>query len=140
MKNFFSKKSVAVTITLVVIALAIVIGAVTAPKAASTTPVSTASSSASDSAAKSWAKKNYAQYETFLHDDAGLFDSSELKDFAKADAQLDVYDARLAAYDERHGLSGTWTSRVLTRLAGPQSMAGRHRLREALQALGLPVR
>ena len=88
MKNFFGKKSVAVTITLVVIAIAIVIGAVSAPKAASTTPV-TAASGASDSSAKSWAKKNYAQYEPFLHDDAGLFDSGELKDFAKADAQLD---------------------------------------------------
>jgi nitroreductase len=64
----------------------------------------------------------------------------EQYDAAKADAQLDVYDARLAAYDERHGLVGTWSSRVLARLAGPCSMAGRHRLREALQALGLPAR
>lgn len=106
MKNFFGKKSVAVTITLVVIALAIVIGAVTAPKAASTTPVSTASSSTSDSAAKSWAKKNYAQYETFLHDDAGLFDSSELKDFAKADAQLDYTYASILGVQTVSTLNG----------------------------------
>ena len=34
MKEFFQKKSVAITITLVVIALAVVIGAVSAPKGA----------------------------------------------------------------------------------------------------------
>ena len=88
MKNFFGKKSVAVTITLVVIAIAIVIGAVSAPKAASTTPVSTASGT-SDSSAKSWAKKNYEQYEDFIEDDADLFDDSAIETFAKYDAQLD---------------------------------------------------
>lgn len=36
MKEFFQKKSVAITITLVVIALAVVIGAVSAPKGAQT--------------------------------------------------------------------------------------------------------
>jgi len=88
MKNFFGKKSVAVTITLVVIAIAIVIGAMTGSRGASPEPVSTASG-ASESSAKSWAKKNYEQYEAFLADDAGLFDSGEVKDFAKYDAQLD---------------------------------------------------
>ena len=68
MKEFFQKKSVAITITLVVIALAVVIGAVSAPKGAQT------QSSASLSAdASGWAKKNYAQYEDFLDDDADLF-------------------------------------------------------------------
>lgn len=62
----------------------------------------------------------------------------EQYDAAKADSQLDVYDARLAAYHQRHGLGGTWTSRVLARLAGPQSMAGRDRIRQALETLGLP--
>jgi hypothetical protein len=61
-------------------------------------------------------------------------------DVAQADAHLEAYDERLAAYNSRHGLDGTWTDRVLARLAGPESMAGRHRLRDALVELGLPVR
>ncbi|GAA5115670.1 NADPH-dependent oxidoreductase [Alloalcanivorax gelatiniphagus] len=64
----------------------------------------------------------------------------ESYDPARADAHVAAYDERLAAYNERYGLTGAWTDRVLTRLAGPQSMAGRHRLREALEGLGLPVR
>ena len=64
----------------------------------------------------------------------------ETYDAARADRHLDVYDERLADYNERHGLSGAWSDRVLTRLAGPESMAGRHRLREALEELGFPVR
>ena len=84
MKEFFQKKSVAITITLVVIALAVVIGAVSAPKGAQT------QSSASLSAdASGWAKKNYAQYEDFLDDDADLFDDDAIETFAKYDAQLD---------------------------------------------------
>ena len=40
-----------------------------------------------------------------------------------------------------HGLpDGGWSGRVLKRLAGPESMAGRHRLREVLDGLGLPSR
>lgn len=58
-----------------------------------------------------------------------------------ADAHIPGYDARLAAYNLRHGLpDGGWTDRVLKRLAGPESMAGRHRLREVLDGLGLPSR
>ncbi len=49
-------------------------------------------------------------------------------------------DGRLAAYDERHGPAGGWSERVLQRLAGPESMAGRHVLRDALEGLGLPSR
>ncbi|UFN43909.1 NADPH-dependent oxidoreductase [Nocardioides okcheonensis] len=64
----------------------------------------------------------------------------EQYDAARADAHLAAYDERLADYNERYGLGGAWTDRVLARLAGPQSMAGRHRLREALEGLGLPVR
>src|SRR6478735_767785 len=64
----------------------------------------------------------------------------ETYDAERADAQLTAYDERLADYNERYGLVGGWTDRVLTRLAGPESMAGRHRLREALEQLGLPVR
>ena len=66
------------------IALAVVIGAVSAPKGAQT------QSSASLSAdASGWAKKNYAQYEDFLDDDADLFDDDAIETFAKYDAQLD---------------------------------------------------
>ncbi|WP_242495065.1 nitroreductase family protein [Nocardioides zhouii] len=64
----------------------------------------------------------------------------EQYDAGLADAHLATYDERLATYNARHGLAGAWTDRVLTRLAGPESMAGRHRLREALERLGLPVR
>jgi len=65
----------------------------------------------------------------------------ERYDAEAADAHIPGYDTRLAAYNERHGLpGGGWTGRVLTRLAGPESMAGRHRLREVLDGLGLPSR
>ncbi|GAA4603399.1 nitroreductase [Actinoplanes octamycinicus] len=56
----------------------------------------------------------------------------------EADAHIPAYDARLAAYNERYGLAGGWSDRVLARLRGPESMAGRHRLREILERLGLP--
>ena len=59
---------------------------------------------------------------------------------ASADAGIAAYDERLADYNRRHGLAGRWTDRVLTRLAGPQSMAGRHTLRDTLERLGLPSR
>lgn len=55
-----------------------------------------------------------------------------------ADAHIPVYDERLAAYNATHGLSGAWSDRVLTRLAGPESMAGRHTLRASLEQRGLP--
>ena len=84
MKEFFQKKSVAITITLVVIALAVIIGAISAPKGAQTQNSASLSADASG-----WAKKNYEQYEEFLDDDAGLFDDDALEAFAKYDAQLD---------------------------------------------------
>ena len=40
----------------------------------------------------------------------------------------------------RYGLTGGWTDRVLTRLRGPESMAGRRVLRQALERRGLPSR
>lgn len=64
----------------------------------------------------------------------------EQYDAAAADRHIDVYDERLAAYNGRFGLSGDWNTRVLERLRGPGSMAGRHRLRETLHRLGLPSR
>jgi nitroreductase len=62
----------------------------------------------------------------------------ERYDAEAADAHIPAYDARLAAYNARHGLTGGWSDRVLTRLRGPESMGGRHRLREILHRLGLP--
>lgn len=64
----------------------------------------------------------------------------ERYDAAAADAHIADYDKRLAAYNSRYGLPGAWTDRVLTRLRGPASMAGRHRLRQILERLGLPSR
>jgi nitroreductase len=64
----------------------------------------------------------------------------ERYDAALADAHIPAYDERLAAYNARFGLAGDWSSRVLARLRGPESMAGRHRLRETLERLGLPSR
>ncbi|GIF16023.1 NADPH-dependent oxidoreductase [Actinoplanes teichomyceticus] len=64
----------------------------------------------------------------------------EVYDAAAADAHIPAYDRRLAAYHRRYGLGGDWSQRVLTRLRGPESMAGRHRLREILDRLGLPSR
>jgi hypothetical protein len=64
----------------------------------------------------------------------------EQYDAARADAHIDVYDERLAAYNARFGLTGNWSDRLLERLAGPESMAGRDRLREILERLGLPSR
>lgn len=64
----------------------------------------------------------------------------ERYDAAQADEAIASYDERLADYNSRHGLSGTWSDRVVTRLAGPQSMAGRHVLRGVLERRGLPSR
>jgi nitroreductase len=65
----------------------------------------------------------------------------ERYDAEAADAHIPGYDTRLAAYNQRYGLpDGGWSGRVLKRLAGPESMAGRHRLREVLDGLGLPSR
>ncbi len=64
----------------------------------------------------------------------------ETYDAERADAHIAVYDERLSAYNQRFGLTGNWSERVLTRLRGPESMAGRHLLRDILQRLGLPSR
>lgn len=88
MKEFFNRKNVAVTITLVVIAIALVIGFTSAPKQAATSTTSQTAASASSDAA-GWATKNYGQYEDFLEDDADLFSDTTLETFAKYNAQLD---------------------------------------------------
>jgi nitroreductase len=64
----------------------------------------------------------------------------EQYDAQAADAHIPGYDERLATYNRRYGLPGDWSERVITRLAGPDSLSGRHRLREILERLGLPSR
>lgn len=64
----------------------------------------------------------------------------EQYDAATADAHIAPYDERLRDYNVRHGLAGDWSSRVLGRLAGPESLSGRHLLRDQLVRLGLPSR
>lgn len=50
------------------------------------------------------------------------------------------YDERAAAYNRSFGLSGAWSDRVRTRLAGVQSMVGREAMREWLEKRGLASR
>jgi nitroreductase len=64
----------------------------------------------------------------------------EQYDAEAADSHVPAYDERLAVYNARYGLAGTWSERVLARLAGPHSLSGRHLLREQLERLGLPSR
>jgi nitroreductase len=64
----------------------------------------------------------------------------ERYDAERADAGIPAYDDALAAYNARFDLVGGWTSRVLARLHGPESMAGRHVLRQVLEGRGLPSR
>lgn len=53
-------------------------------------------------------------------------------------AGIAAYDDRAAAYNEAVGMTGAWCERVLTRLAGPQSMSGRDAMRAWLEKRGLP--
>jgi nitroreductase len=64
----------------------------------------------------------------------------ERYDVDAADAHIGTYDERLAAYHSRFGLAGDWSGRVLARLKGTESMAGRHALRATFERLGLPSR
>ncbi|BFU45606.1 NADPH-dependent oxidoreductase [Krasilnikovia sp. MM14-A1004] len=63
----------------------------------------------------------------------------ELYDTA-ADAHVATYDERVSTHNTAFGLPGAWSDRVLERLKGPESMAGRHQLRSALERRGLPSR
>ncbi|ASR01688.1 NADPH-dependent oxidoreductase [Gordonia rubripertincta] len=62
----------------------------------------------------------------------------QYSDPADADALIEEYDAALEQYNTRHGLTGTWSHRVLGRLAGPASLNGRAKLRDDLAHLGFP--
>lgn len=52
----------------------------------------------------------------------------------------DTYQRRIDAFYREQNLIGQWADRVFARLRGPESLSGRHRLREALTTLGLPSR
>ena len=57
----------------------------------------------------------------------------------QAEAVAD-YNPRLRAFQGRQGLAEQdWTSLAVNRTAGPQSMAGRHVLRDTLRTLGFPL-
>ncbi|MDL9937798.1 NADPH-dependent oxidoreductase [Gordonia sp. ABSL1-1] len=62
----------------------------------------------------------------------------ETYDATHADGVIADYDDRLAGYNERYGLPGNWSERVLARLANASSLNGRDRLRADLEYLGLP--
>jgi len=62
----------------------------------------------------------------------------EVYDAPAADAHIPMYDERLSGYNARYGMPGNWSERVVKRLAGPESLNGRHRLRDTLEQLGLP--
>ena len=52
-----------------------------------------------------------------------------------------AYDARLEAFSRRHEMSAyTWTQRVVARMATIKALNGRERLKDALIALGFPLR
>lgn len=56
-------------------------------------------------------------------------------------AATEAYNPRIRAFQQRRGLPAQdWTVQAVNRTAGPQSMAGRHVLRDVLQGLGFPLR
>jgi nitroreductase len=57
-------------------------------------------------------------------------------------SQIDAYNDVMATFYARENMRtrGTWAEHSARRVAGPQSLSGRERLREALKALGFPLR
>lgn len=62
----------------------------------------------------------------------------ERYDAPAADGHIPMYDERLSGYNARYGMPGNWSDRVLKRLAGAESMNGRHQMRDTLERLGFP--
>jgi nitroreductase len=59
----------------------------------------------------------------------------------RRDAAVTDYNPRLRAFQRRQAMAEQdWTAQALNRTAGPQSMAGRHVLREVLERLGFVLR
>jgi nitroreductase len=68
-----------------------------------------------------------------LHRDRYAYDN-EAKERA-------AYDARLEEFSRRHEMSAyTWTQRVIARMSTVKALNGRERLKDALIALGFPLR
>ena len=60
---------------------------------------------------------------------------------AEEEAAIGAYDRALAAFSEQQGMGPVaWTPRMLSRVANAASLSGRDRMREALNALGFPLR
>jgi len=60
---------------------------------------------------------------------------------AEEGSAIGAYDQALAAFSETQGLGPVaWTPRMLSRVATAASLSGRDRMREALNALGFPLR
>lgn len=54
---------------------------------------------------------------------------------------VDGYDTRIVAYQVKQGRGDKpWSKTATTRVRGPESLTGRHRLREALENLGIEAR
>ncbi|WP_129674707.1 NADPH-dependent oxidoreductase [Candidatus Chloroploca sp. Khr17] len=60
---------------------------------------------------------------------------------ADQDSQISAYSATMAAFytEQQMKVEGDWVEHSARRVAGPESLAGRHRLREALQKLGFEL-
>ena len=59
----------------------------------------------------------------------------------RQDAAIASYNPRLRAFQQRQSMpEQDWTTQAVTRTSGPQSMAGRHVLRDVLNGLGFPLR
>lgn len=56
-------------------------------------------------------------------------------------ADIAAYDGRMAAFQAEHAMPPeSWTQRVIARVQTPQSLSGRHRMREALANLGFQLK
>lgn len=66
---------------------------------------------------------------TILHHEQYAYDQST--------ADLDAYDARMSAFQSEQGMPPeVWTQRCINRVRTQASLTGRHRMREALGAMG----
>ncbi|MGE0765395.1 MAG: nitroreductase family protein [Hyphomicrobiaceae bacterium] len=64
----------------------------------------------------------------------------ERYDASRDEQHRHAYDAELARFSKAHEMSQyTWSERVLNRMGPIKSMSGRHTLKAALRALGIPL-
>jgi hypothetical protein len=56
-------------------------------------------------------------------------------------AAITAYDGRMSAFQAEQGMPDEqWTQRAINRVKGPDSLSGRHRMREALANLGFELK